>query len=172
VLPKYKYVAHIIIMKKAVVIAIFLVATVQPLWSNDEGRAVANFTGESGLSEIINITAIQAWEMLQNESDGVQIPVDVRTFGEYFNERIATPHSYDFPRLYPLQLMEIPFFAALFNKIFYGKEVILYCRTSHRSYIAAKIIAPNFNGKLYNLIGGITAWKEAGLPTKHGFGFG
>ena len=41
-------------------------------------------------NEIINITAMQAWEMLQNESDGIQIPVDVRTFGEYFSERIAT----------------------------------------------------------------------------------
>jgi len=158
-------------MKKAVVIVAFLVVAAQPFWSNDGEKVVANVTGESGLNGIINITAMQAWEMLQNESDGVQIPVDVRTFGEYFNERIATPHSYDFPRLYPLQLIEIPFFAALFNKIFDGKEVILYCRTSHRSYIAAKIIAPNFNGKLYNMVGGITAWKEAGLPTTHGFGF-
>jgi len=123
-------------------------------------------------TEIVNITALQAWEMLNNESDGIQIPVDVRTIGEYFNERIASPHSYDKPRLYPLQFIEIPFFAKLFQKIFDGKDVILYCRTSHRSYIAAKIIAPQFNGNLYNLVGGITAWKDAGLPTKQGFGFG
>ena len=153
-------------MKKSVTIlfAILLIAA-QPFFEKS-----SSITIKTTNNEIINITAIQAWEMLQNKSDGIQIPVDVRTFGEYFSERIDTPHIYDKPRWYPLQLIQKPFFAALFQKIFDGKEVILYCRTSHRSYMAAKIIAPNFNGKVYNLVGGIIAWKEAGLPTIHGFG--
>ncbi len=155
-------------MKKLVILLAFLLLTSQPFMGKEKSNVIAN---ESNV-EIINITAMQAWEMLQNESDGIQIPVDVRTFGEYFNERIATPHLYDKPRWYPLQAIEKPFFATLFVKIFDGKDIILYCRTSHRSYIAAKIIAPQFNGKLYNLVGGIVAWKQAGLPTVHGFGFG
>jgi len=158
-------------MKKGVAIfAVFLLLALYSFFY--EGKAgEENVIIESNV-QIINITVMQAWEMLQNESDGIQIPVDVRTFGEYFNERIATPHSYDRPRWYPLQLIEIPFFATLFEKIFSGKEIILYCRTGHRSYIAAKIIAPNFDGTLYNMVGGITAWKQAGLPTNHGLGFG
>ncbi len=155
-------------MKLMVLFACLLMAISYPaVFHENTGKAM-----NVEETDIINITALQAWEMLNNESDGIQIPVDVRTLGEYFNERIASPHSYDKPRLYPLQLIERPFFASLFQKIYDGKEIILYCRTSHRSYIAAKIIAPDFNGKLYNLIGGITAWKEAGLPTVHGFGFG
>ena len=155
-------------MKRVVIIfAIFLVIAAYPFYNEGQSKIL----NDVSQNEIINVTAMQAWEMLQNESDGIQIPVDVRTFGEYFNERIATPHSYDKPRWYPLQLIEKPFFASLFKKIFDGKEVILYCRTSHRSYIAARIVAPDFNGKIYNLVGGIVAWKEAGLPTVHGFGF-
>ncbi|HHO57308.1 MAG TPA: rhodanese-like domain-containing protein [Thermoplasmatales archaeon] len=123
--------------------------------------------------EIINVTVQEVWEMLNNEEDGKQIPVDVRTFQEYYTERIATPHSYDKPRLYPLQLIEIPIFATIFNIIFAGKDIILYCRTAHRSYIAAKILMDSgWNGNLYNMEGGITAWKAAGLPTVKRLGIG
>ena len=123
--------------------------------------------------EIINITVTEAWEMLQSEDDGIQIPVDVRTFQEYFTERIATPHFYDKPRLYPLQLIEKQPFTKLFTVLFKGKEIILYCRTAHRSYIAANLLLENnFEGTLYNMVGGITAWKAAGLPTVKGFGWG
>jgi len=139
-----------------------------PLYEKSDGGIVAR----QQQGEIVNVTVEQVWEMLQNESDGIQLPVDVRTPSEYFNERIATPHFYDKPILYPLQLIEIPIFAKIFIILFNGKEVILYCRTAHRSYIAAKIlIDAGWEGKLYNMIGGITAWKAAGLPTVKGFGF-
>ncbi len=143
-------------------------------WNEKEKENVANASIHAFLDgEIINVTVQEVWEMLNNEEDGKQIPVDVRTFQEYYTERIATPHSYDKPRLYPLQLIEIPIFATIFNIIFNGKNVILYCRTAHRSYIAAKILIDSgWNGNLYNMEGGITAWKAAGLPTVKGLGIG
>ena len=123
--------------------------------------------------DIINITVLEAWEMLHSEEDGMQLVIDDRTFQEYFDERIATPHLYDKPILYPLQLIEKPFFTNLFNMLFKGKEVIIYCRSANRSYIGAHILINNgFDGTLYNMVGGIKAWKAEGLPTVKGLGLG
>jgi len=144
-----------------------------PAFGWNEKNVESSFCMAASNGEIINVTVQEVWEMLNNEEDGKQIPVDVRTFQEYYTERIATPHSYDKPRLYPLQLIEIPIFATIFNIIFAGKDIILYCRTAHRSYIAAKILMDSgWNGNLYNMEGGITAWKAAGLPTVKGLGIG
>jgi len=120
---------------------------------------------------IINITVLEVWSMLESEADGVQVPVDDRTFQEYFTERLATPHSYDKPILYPLQLIERPFFMNIFFFLFEDKEIIIYCRSSNRSYIAGNILFENgYQGVVYNMVGGINAWKAAGLPTVKGFG--
>ncbi len=153
--------------KEAIFIALLLLITAIPIYQQGESAIVA----PSKQGELINITAQEAWEMLDNEEDGIQIPVDVRTFGEYFDERISSPHLYDKPVLYPLQLLEIPLFTNLFIKIFHGNEVILYCRTSRRSGIGGKLLMENgYDGPLYNMVGGINAWKAAGLPTVKGFG--
>jgi rhodanese-related sulfurtransferase len=156
-------------MKIKVLLVALLLLFAFPIYERSDGK----ITARQQQGDIINVTVQEVWEMLQNEEDGRQIPVDVRTPAEYFAERIATPHFYDKPILYPLQLIEIPIFAKIFIILFNGKEVILYCRTAHRSYIAAQIlIDAGWEGKLYNMVGGITAWKAAGLPTVKGFGFG
>ena len=119
----------------------------------------------------INITVEEAWELIQTPSNGIQIPIDVRTPKEFINERIDTPSCREKPRLFPLQLMQsswllLRFFMNLYN----SKEIILYCRTGHRSSIAAQILVEQgFEGTIYNMVGGITAWKDAGLPTVKGF---
>jgi hypothetical protein len=54
-----------------------------------------------------------------------------------------------------------------FIELYKGKEVILYCKAGARSFIATKLlIANNFIGTIYNMIGGIDAWISAGYPTK------
>jgi len=140
-----------------------------PLFEGGEGRPL--IVHQQG--DLINVTVQEVWEMLQSEEDGIQYMVDVRTFEEYANERIATPHMYDKPLLYPLQLIEKPLFAKIFNILFNGKEVILYCRSANRSNIAGHILLDSgFSGVLYNMLGGINEWKAEGLPTVSGFGFG
>jgi rhodanese-related sulfurtransferase len=120
---------------------------------------------------IINITVWETWDLLENEEDGIQIPIDDRTFSEYYTERIATPHSYDKPILYPLQLIEKPLFMKIFFFLFEDKEIIIYCRSANRSYIAGNLLLQNgCQGKIYNMVGGINEWKAAGLPTVKGFG--
>ncbi len=142
---------------------------------------IANFQIKEGESkeiekirsvEVVNITVNDAWNMLNSDEDGIQHPVDVRYFNEYFSERIATPHIYDKPLIFTLQWMESPYLLNLFKTLLKGKEIILYCRTGNRSYIAAKMLEEaGFEGKIYSMMGGIVEWKNQGLPTVKGFGF-
>ncbi len=41
-------------------------------------------------------------------------------------------------------------------------EILLYCRTGSRSATAARILNENGYHKVYNMLGGITAWNNAG----------
>ena len=41
-------------------------------------------------------------------------------------------------------------------------EILLYCRTGIRSATAARILNENGYQKVYNMLGGITAWNNAG----------
>ena len=158
-------------MKAKVLFMVAIMLSATPVLGWSEKNVEKPVLKASASGEIINVSVQEVWEMLNDEGDGKQIPVDVRTFQEYYTERIATPHFYDKPRLYPLQLIQIPVFATVFKIIFGGKEIILYCRTAHRSYIAAKILMNSgWDGNLYNMEGGITAWKAAGLPTVKGLG--
>jgi rhodanese-related sulfurtransferase len=46
-----------------------------------------------------------------------------------------------------------------------GKQVIVYCRSGARSALAAVTLTELGFTDVVNLSGGISAWKEAGLPT-------
>ena len=161
--------------KRAVAVTALLVLAAVPMCNGGAASPVTTVgqTRMAAVDGLINISVHETWEMLQNESDGREVVVDVRTFGEWFNERIDTPHWYDKPILYPLQLLEIPLFRNLFRLLFEGNEVILYCRSANRSCIAGNmLIDEGFEGTLYNMAGGIVAWKAASLPVVKGFGFG
>ena len=44
-------------------------------------------------------------------------------------------------------------------------DILLYCRTGRRSANALEILRENGYEKVYNMLGGITAWVNAGYPT-------
>ncbi|QEE15430.2 rhodanese-like domain-containing protein [Promethearchaeum syntrophicum] len=44
-------------------------------------------------------------------------------------------------------------------------EIIVYCRSGSRSLSASNILASNGFFKVYNMLGGITTWIDAGYPT-------
>jgi len=127
----------------------------------------------------INITAVEAWELMNNTEDGRQIPIDIRRFDEYFTERIITPNQDDRPRWFPYELTSDGpgpiknegFLLEIFMKIYNDKEIILYCRTGRRTGLAAQILVDHgFTGTIYNMVNGITEWKTEGLPTIEGIG--
>jgi len=111
-----------------------------------------------------NITVEQAYNLLTNASNGIQIPIDVRTNSEWAVAHIDTP-SPENPQHWPyLQNGEN---LTEFMEVYQGKEIILYCRAGVRSKTAANMLVEHhFNGTIYNMIGGIDAWILAGYPTK------
>ena len=123
---------------------------------------------------ISNISAKEAWDLMKNTEDGRQIPIDMRRPGEYFNERIVPPQPEDWPRWFPYEIQSggpgpiknEGILLDLFISHYNDKEIIIYCRTGRRTDLAAQILIDNgFQGKLYNMVDGITEWKAEGLPT-------
>jgi rhodanese-related sulfurtransferase len=112
-----------------------------------------------------NIPVEEAWIMLTNTTNGIQIPIDVRTNSEWIGEHINTPAPEN-PVHYPLAYLQNPIGLQEFMSLYEGEEIVLYCASGTRSTIAANILDDNdFNGTIYNMIGGINAWKSAGYPT-------
>ena len=44
-------------------------------------------------------------------------------------------------------------------------EIIVHCRSGSRSASASEILESNGFSKIYNMLGGINAWIDAGYPT-------
>lgn len=87
---------------------------------------------------------------------GDTVLIDVRETVEYEAEHIPGA------LLCPLSTFE----AELFPK-FPGKRVVIHCAVGKRSAAACKqLLNAGFTNELWNLAGGIGAWKSAGCPTE------
>jgi len=142
--------------------------TAIPVENNQmEGKNIPTDDYPLGSGGYTNLTVEEVWELICNSSNGIQILIDVRTIGEYVVERIYTSSFLEKPRLFSLQTMERDgILLRLFMMRYQDHEVILYCRSANRSFIATQLLIDRgFSGTIYNMIGGITEWKQAGLPT-------
>ena len=121
----------------------------------------------------IDITPLEAWDMMNTTDDGIQILIDVRRLNEFLAERIILPDESDWIRWFPYEFSSGPgpiknegFLLQLFMNLYKDKEIILFCRSGRRSGLAAQILVDNgFSGIAYNVLGGILEWKDVGLPT-------
>ena len=114
----------------------------------------------------IDISVEEAWELLSNTTNGIQYPIDVRTFDEWKYERIDTPYP-EYARFFTLSELQTLNGINNFKSTYSNKEVIIYCKSGGRSTSASQYLVSNdFNGTIYNMIGGITSWKQAELPIK------
>ena len=107
------------------------------------------------LANFEKVSPKEAYEMIKNEEDIVVL--DVRTPEEYKNDG-------HIKNAILIPLSELP------NKVeelkkFKNKKFLVYCRSGNRSVAASRFLS-NLGFKVYNLNGGIIAWKEAGLPVE------
>jgi rhodanese-related sulfurtransferase len=79
--------------------------------------------------------------------------LDVRTPGEWAEGTIAGAVKIDYYG---------DDFAKQIQKLDKSKPVFVYCKAGGRSSSAADILKENGFSKVFNLTGGITAWKKAG----------
>jgi len=138
--------------------------------SVNAGYRVSNINGntpqKSNACEIYNITVYEAWDLLTNTSDGIQHPIDVRYDYEWYSGFVDTPYPEN-THWYCLDLLKNETGLQIFLDTYAGEEVIMYCKGGYRSLVASYLICSNFTGKIYNMLGGITAWIAAGLPIRN-----
>ena len=117
------------------------------------------------LSGYTDISVEEAWTLLNDTSNGIQIPIDVRTDVEWATEHIDIP-SPENPKHHCVCEWNNDSILQDFISLYENEEIILYCLSGGRSSNAANILVDKgFVGTIYNMLGGITAWKNAGYPT-------
>ena len=104
----------------------------------------------------IDKRAEDVYKMLTEEPSQI-ILLDVRTKAEYEAEHI---------QIEGVETKNIPLseIEERLNELNKSKVLIVYCRSGARSRQACEILAQH-NFTVFNLEGGITAWKSAGYPT-------
>jgi rhodanese-related sulfurtransferase len=99
--------------------------------------------------KIIDVAELNT--MLQQEKFSL---VDVRTDAEVANGKIAQADTIPL-HLLPMRLSEL-------DK---NAKTVFYCQMGGRSAQAASFASSNGFVDVYNMQGGIAAWRQAGFPT-------
>ncbi len=105
-------------------------------------------------SPVKSLSTIGATRLINS---GNPVLLDVRETAEYEGGRL--PNAIHIPLS---QLKERSGELAKFA----GRPVVLYCERGQRARSAASTLARGGFGDVYELAGGIRAWKDAGLPVE------
>ena len=98
-----------------------------------------------------DVTVEQAKELIEKKSSLVLL--DVRTDWEFDSGHIEGAINMPVDDLQQRHAELKP-----------NDEILVYCRTGNRSAKAMQILKDNGYSKVYNMEGGIEAWKKAGYP--------
>jgi rhodanese-related sulfurtransferase len=112
---------------------------------------------ESQIQIIKNITPKEAYTLiLKNKGNQSFVILDVRTPLEFANRHIENAVNLDYYS---------ETFKNVLNRLDHNKTYLIYCRTARRSRRVLDLMKELGFREVYNIAGGITDWKEAGLPT-------
>lgn len=64
------------------------------------------------------------------------------------------------------RLIPLPALAQRLAEIAHDVPVALICRSGNRSQVAAELLARQGYAEVSNVVGGMLAWRRAGLPTR------
>jgi len=106
-------------------------------------------------SPYTDINVATAYDMINNGSYPNLIILDVRTQSEYETGHLDNSISI------PVTELENVFTQISFYK---NNEIIVYDLSGVKSAQASSILDVNNFTKVYNMLGGITAWESAGYP--------
>lgn len=120
--------------------------------------------GATSVEEINNITPSEVDKLIrENKNDRNLIILDVRTPLEFASGRIAGAINLDY---------HSPAFATSLDTFTRSKTYIVYCRSGNRSLKASRIMKDKGFNTIYNMEGGIMAWKDASFPCQDSNGNG
>lgn len=106
---------------------------------------------------IKNITLKEALTLIENNRDNPNFVIlDVRTPEEFAEERIENTINLDY---------YTDTFEDELNKLDKNKPYVIYCRSGMRSGVTLDLMKELGFKEVYNILGGILAWKADVLPT-------
>ncbi|MDR2125697.1 MAG: rhodanese-like domain-containing protein [Prevotellaceae bacterium] len=108
-------------------------------------------------AQTISSFAPEKFRFALSEDEKPQL-IDVRTKVEFDAEHIDGAVNID--------INKIDFQKRINAKLNKGRIVYVYCRTGVRSLRAVKILSNLNFTRIYNLEGGLEAWKKQSYPTK------
>mgnify|MGYP003576276146 CR=1 FL=1 len=119
-------------------------------------RGVVSLTAwRAGGLPVASLAQISVDELSRALESGSLKVLDVRESSEWQAGHIASAHHMSFKQL-PQRMRELPF------RLQEGIAVI--CATGKRSSTACSVLLASGYPHVLNVTGGMTAWKEAGLP--------
>jgi rhodanese-related sulfurtransferase len=116
---------------------------------------------EEDMSGYKNISAKDAKQM--TEKDDVYV-LDVRTPSEFNSSHLKGATLIPVTNVFGSNLSSDQLLQARTDEVPKDKKVLVYCKTGKRSEAASEILVKAGNSQVYSLVGGITAWTEAGFP--------
>ncbi len=112
--------------------------------------------GFSAKAEIPRLMPQDAYDIIQTRPVAL---IDVREVHEYGQGHIEDSINWPLSSLSESKIAKLQIFKEE------GKDIILYCRSGHRSVIAATQFKKwGFEAPIVDIKGGILAWKNQGLP--------
>lgn len=103
----------------------------------------------------MTLKSIDPWSLKEKLAAGDAILIDVREPGEHAREHIEGS------RLAPLSRFQEEDLSA-----YRDRTAVYYCQSGGRTSSNARLLASKQFRDAYVLMGGIGAWKAAGLPTR------
>jgi rhodanese-related sulfurtransferase len=124
------------------------------VWSNHSpnecfGRQRQGNLGFASASGYVNVLVSQAKQMI--ESNPSLVILDVRSQAEY-----------DSGHLQNATLIPVTDLARRLYELDKQKDILVYCGSGGRSATASQTLVDNGFPSVYNMLGGITSWKNAG----------
>ncbi len=77
---------------------------------------------------------------------------------------VRTPEEYAEGHIQGATLIPVQVLAEHLAEVPKDKQVYVYCHSGKRSAMASKLLAEHGYTRIENVVGGITAWKDAGFP--------
>ncbi|MGB9927773.1 MAG: rhodanese-like domain-containing protein [Methanosarcina sp.] len=108
-----------------------------------------------------NVNVKEASEMVKEDDIFI---LDVRTPSEFNSSHLKGATLIPLTNTIGLNLKSDQLLETRIDEVPKNKKVLVYCRTGRRSEAASKMLANAGYLEIYNMVGGINAWKDEGFP--------
>ncbi len=117
---------------------------------------------------VVYMTVHEAFELLNDISNGVQTPIDIRSDEEWNESFIDTPYP-EHPVHFSLAKMQTPEGLQEFIETYGDKEIVPYESSNGYRFLKMLVLLNDvgYSGTIYYWDGGFNAWIDEGYPIRN-----